>query len=120
MRRENELPELIHANDWHMVPAGVAIKQNFLEKGTAVPLVFTVHLLSHVSLPWHYASEEWCGIKDSQQQIKLAGRRAQTLTFRQVWERYCQNSLEKFGCYEADFVTSVSKSYLNRDVLDYT
>jgi starch synthase len=119
MRRENELPDLIHANDWHMVPAGVAVKQNLQERGLAIPLVFTVHLLSYVSLPWHYASEEWCGIKDSQHQIRSARKRPQKLTYRQVWEGQSKNSLEKFGGHEADYVTSVSKSYLTDDVFDY-
>jgi starch synthase len=117
--KRSELPDLIHANDWHMVPAGVAVRQNLQERRLAIPLVFTIHLLSHISLPWHYASEDWCGIKDTQTQVRIAGRRAQTLTHRQIWEGQSQNSIEKFGCYEADYVTSVSKSYLTHDVLDY-
>ncbi len=119
MRMEDQLPDLIHANDWHMVPAGVSIRQNLEEKGRRIPLVFTVHLLSFVTLPWHYASEDWCGIRDLKQKVALTKGRSRRMTYSQVWETQCQGSLEKFGCYEADYVTSVSESYLNHDVLNY-
>lgn len=119
MRMENQLPDLIHANDWHMVPAGVSVRQNLEEKGHRIPLVFTVHLLSFVTLPWHFASEDWCGIRDIQQKVALRKGRSRPLTCRQVWEAQCRGSLEKFGCYEADYVTSVSESYLKHDVLNY-
>jgi starch synthase len=119
MQRRNELPDLIHANDWHMVPAAVAVRQSLMERGIRVPLVFTVHLLSRTSLPWHYASEDWCGIRDLPQQPSLAGKRVHSLSYRQVWEVQCGDSLEKFGCFEADYVTSVSRSYLTHDVMDY-
>jgi len=119
MQQRSELPDLIHAHDWHMVPAGVAVKQHLHERGLTVPLVFSVHLLSHTILPWHYASEQWCGIRDLRQTIRLPKNKVSTLTYRQVWEKLSQNSLERFGCYEADYVTSVSESYLTHDVLDY-
>jgi starch synthase len=118
-QRQSELPDLIHAHDWHMVPAGVAAKQHLEDRGVLVPLVFTVHLLSGITLPWHYASEDWCGIRDLPQKVRLSKGKVSPLTYRQVWERRCQSSLEKFGCYEADYVTSVSKSYMVHDVLGY-
>jgi starch synthase len=119
MQRQAELPDLIHAHDWHMVPAGVSVKQHLQERGSAIPLVFTVHLLSHVTLAWHYASEDWCGIKDLSHRVRLSKNRPRTLTYRQIWEGQSDNSLERFGCYEADYVTSVSESYLTRDVVGY-
>ncbi|HVH15780.1 MAG TPA: glycogen/starch synthase [Candidatus Angelobacter sp.] len=119
MGRINDLPDLIHANDWHMVPAGVLVKQRLQERGVITPLVFTVHLLSGVTLPWHYASEEWCGIRDMQHLVRSRGSRSTHLKYSQVWQSLCHNSLEKFGCYEADYVTSVSRSYLTRDVRTY-
>src|SRR5467141_2482859 len=41
MGRTRELPDLIHAHDWHMVPAGVLVNQRLQERGVVVPLVFT-------------------------------------------------------------------------------
>ena len=119
MGRARELPDLIHAHDWHMVPAGVLVKQRLAERGMAVPLVLTVHLLSGVILPWHYASEEWCGIRDTPYSLRTNVKRVSTLKFSQIWQDVCRNSLEKFGCYIADYVTSVSHTYLRNDVSTY-
>ncbi len=119
MQRQTELPDLVHAHDWHMVPAGVALKQHLWERRSPIPLIFTVHLLSHTTLPWHYGSEDWCGIKDLPHRVRLSQNRTRTLTYRRVWEAQCGNSLERFGSYEADYVTSVSESYLTHDVLGY-
>src|SRR6267378_6238969 len=115
----SDLPDLIHAHDWHMIPAGVALKQSLETNRVKVPLVFTIHLLGRVSLPWHYGSEEWCGIQGLQRDVRIGRKGAFTLGYRQVWEEYCHDSLERFGCYEADYVTSVSRSYLTDDVSDY-
>jgi starch synthase len=84
-----------------------------------VPLVFTVHLLSGVTLPWHYASEDWSGIRDVQYSLGTDGKKVSTLKYSQVWRDLCRNSLEKFGCYTADYVTSVSQTYLTNDVHNY-
>src|SRR5712692_3172441 len=119
MGRTRELPDLIHAHDWHMVPAGVVVKQCLQGRGVVVPLVFTVHLLSGVTLPWHYASEEWCGIRDIPYSLRTNGKRVSTLKYSQVWRDVSRNSLEKFGCYTADYVTSVSHTYLTNDVHNY-
>jgi len=119
MGRRSELPDLIHAHDWHTVPAGVLVKQRLQERGVIIPLVFTIHLLSGVTLPWHYASEDWCGIRDVQHSVRMGGKRVSTLTNSRLWRDVCRNSLEKFGCYEADYVTSVSHSYLTSDVRTY-
>ena len=115
----SDLPDLIHAHDWHMIPAGVALKQSLETNRVKVPLVFTIHLLGRVSLPWHYGSEEWCGIQDLQHDVMIGRKGVFTLGYRHVWEEYCHNSLERFGCYEANYVTSVSSSYLTHDVSDY-
>jgi starch synthase len=119
MGRTRELPDLIHAHDWHMVPAGILAKQRLQERGVVVPLVFTVHLLSGVTLPWHYASEDWCGIRDAQYSLSTEVKKVSTLKYSQVWRDVCRNSLEKFGCYTADYVTSVSHTYLTNDVRNY-
>ena len=41
------------------------------------------------------------------------------MKYSQVWRDVCRNSLEKFGCYTADYVTSVSHTYLTNDVHNY-
>jgi starch synthase len=112
----SQLPDLIHSQDWHMVPAGVVLKQRVKVGHGNIPLVFTIHLLSHMALPWHFCSEEWCGVSDQPiSQHGMVGRRSM-LTTREVYEKICHGSLEKFGSYLADYVTSVSDSYLKDDV----
>src|SRR3989441_9101585 len=119
MGRTRELPDLIHAHDWHMVPAGILVKQRLQEREVVVPLIFTVHLLSGVALPWHYASEDWCGIRDIPRSIRADGKIVSTLRYSQIWKEVSRNSLEKFGCCIADYVTSVSHKYLTSDVRNY-
>lgn len=118
-RKFDEIPQLVHVNDWHMVPSGLTVKQVLEEKRIVIPLIFTVHLLSRVSLPWHYISEAWCGIKDEPHYIWLHGARRLQRSYREVWDDVAQGSFEKFGAYEADYVSSVSESYLNNDVLGF-
>jgi Glycogen synthase len=50
------LPDLIHANDWHSGLAGIALRDYAERKGLAIPLVYTIHLSSGYSFPWHYTS----------------------------------------------------------------
>jgi starch synthase len=111
-------PNIIHANDWHSVPAAVALRQAFVEKNIDVPLVFSVHLLSYKGLPWHYASEEWCGIKDEPHFVTIDGEK-RLMMYREVWDDLSDGKFERFGAYEADLVTSVSESYLRADVMPF-
>src|SRR5437879_13368887 len=48
MGRARELPDLIHAYDWHMVQAGVLVTQRLATRAIAAPLVLTVDLLRGV------------------------------------------------------------------------
>ena len=109
-------PEVVHAHDWHSIPAAVALKQEFTERRISVPLILTIHLLNDKGLPWHYISEDWCGIKDELHYVNLNGSKRQA-TYRDVWDNLSGGMFERFGAIEADFVASVSKSYLHSDVL---
>lgn len=117
-------PSVIHIHDWHAVPAGVSAWQVFVERriGTYRPaLVFTSHLIGFKRLPWHYMSADWSGLREREggQYIWVDGSFSFRSGFREVWEAMSGGSFERFGSYEADFVTSVSQSYLENDVLGY-
>jgi starch synthase len=114
--RPERRPDVINANDWHTVPAGVALKQAFVEKSIDVPLVFTIHLLGYKGLSWHYLSEDWSGIKDEPHYVSIDGVR-RLVTYKEVWGGFSDGLFERFGAYEADFVASVSQSYLRSDVI---
>ena len=111
-------PDVVHANDWHSIPAAVALKQVFMDESINVPLILTIHLLSHKGLPWHYVSEDWCGIRDESHYVDIDGAK-RLVTYREVWDNLSDHMFERFGADEADFVASVSKSYLRADVIPF-
>jgi starch synthase len=111
-------PDVVHANDWHSIPAAVALKQVFVEESISVPLVFTIHLLSYKGLPWHYISQDWCGIRDESHFVTVGGAN-RLVTYKEVWDNLSDSMFERFGAYEADFIASVSESYLRADVIPF-
>ncbi|MEM4130203.1 MAG: glycosyltransferase [Metallosphaera sp.] len=112
-----EVPSLIHVHDWHSVVPGVKAKMSLEERRVVVPLVYTVHLLNKVGAPWHYASEDWSGLENCNHYIWMVSKHELRRT-KDVWD-LCEGKIEKFGLYEADLITSVSKSYLLNDVLPF-
>jgi starch synthase len=114
----SNVPSIIHIHDWHSVLAGVSAKQTFETRKVVVPLIFTIHLLNKVGAPWHYASEDWAGLLNCPHYIWRVIKH-ELLTTRQIWDDLSQGMIEKFGAYEADVVTSVSKSYLTYDIYNF-
>jgi len=112
------IPSIIHSHDWHSVLAGVRARQLFEDRRIMVPFVFTVHLLTKVSFPWHYASRDWSGIPDCPHYIWKVYRHEIT-GYREVWDELSKGSVERFGAYESDVLASVSRSYLKYDVLSH-
>ena len=108
-------PSVIHVHDWHSIPAGVSAWQGFAGGGGRPPaLVFTSHLLGYKRLSWHYMSADWSGLGEERRghYVWTGGSLSYRPGFKEVWESMSGGSIEKFGSYEADFVTSVSRSYL--------
>ena len=83
-----------------------------------VPLVFSIHLLSSKGLPWHYISEDWCGVKDGLHYVRTDGAK-RPVTYMEAWDILSAGKFERFGACEADFVASVSESYLRSDVIPF-
>ncbi|MEZ0248009.1 MAG: glycogen/starch synthase [Thermoproteus sp.] len=111
------LPDLIHANDWHSGVAGVALRDYAERRGVALPLVYTIHLSSGYSFPWHYASADWAGLEDRPHLVwRVCCHK---------WERYSDvwnsfnGSVEAFAVVESDVVSSVSWGYLNEALSRY-
>jgi starch synthase len=111
----NEVPELIHANDWTSAIAGVIAKIIFESKGYAVPLVYSIHLLSYRAFPWHYASCKWCGVPDICHRIWIPNRH-ELLCTEDVWNLALGN-VDHFAAMEADILATNSWGYL-REILD--
>jgi len=111
------VPSLIHAHDWHSVLPGVKAKLALEERRVVVPLVYTVHLLNRVGAPWHYASSDWTGLEDCSHYIWMVSKHVLRKPS-EIWD-LSEGRIEKFGVYEADLVTSVSKNYLVSEVIPY-
>ncbi len=112
------IPSVIHSHDWHSVLAGVRARQLFEDRRVIVPFVYTIHLLTRVSFPWHYASQDWSGIADCPHYIWKVYRHEIT-SYREVWDNLSKGSIERFGAYEADALASVSRSYLRYDIFNH-
>ncbi|ARM75054.1 glycosyltransferase [Acidianus manzaensis] len=113
----NDIPSIIHVNDWHSVLAGVKAKLLFEQRRVIVPLMYTIHLLNKVGAPWHYASPDWGGLEDYYHYIWMVAKHLAYKTS-ELWDN-CEGKIERFGCYEADLIASVSKNYLTYDVFSF-
>ncbi|MEM4138622.1 MAG: glycogen/starch synthase, partial [Sulfolobaceae archaeon] len=112
----SNIPSLIHIHDWHTVLAGVKAKQVFELRRIIIPLVFSIHLINQRGFPWHYASVEWSGIRDESHYVWFPFRHV-LKSYREIWDVYSKGDIEKFGMYESDVIVSVSKSYLEDEIL---
>ena len=114
----SNVPSVIHVHDWHSILAGVGAKMVFETRRIIVPLVYTIHLLNKVGFPWHYASEDWAGLPNCPHYIWKVVKH-ELYTTRQIWDELSNGFIEKFGAFEADVITTVSKSYLTYDVYNF-
>ena len=112
------IPSVIHSHDWHSVLAGVRARQLLEDRRIMVPFVFTIHLLTRVSFPWHYASQDWSGLANCPHYIWRVYRHEIT-NYAEVWDGLSKGSIERFGAYEADVLASVSRSYLSYDIFNH-
>jgi starch synthase len=112
---QQSLPEIIHAHDYHTIPAAVLAKQKTESSNWKPALVLTIHLLSGKKVSWIYLGENWCGIENKIHPVYLNGRKIE-LSHKQLL-RKSKSRLEAFGAMEADVLTSVSQSYLNDEVM---
>jgi len=113
-QRSSELPDIVDANDWHSVMAGISVGQEAERRGLALPLLYSIHLSTSRSFPWHYASSEWSGISNGPHLVWRVYRHEVDHYIR-VWESV-GGDVEAFGVYEADAVSTVSHSYLWEEI----
>jgi starch synthase len=110
-----EKPDMIHANDWPTALAGVAAKNIFELMGYSIPLLYMVHLISSPSFPWHYPSDQWCGLPDTLHRVWNGYSHVKRST-REVWDSLGGN-VDMFSLVEADAIASVSWGYME-EILD--
>ncbi len=115
----NLLPDIVHIHDYHPFIAYIAMKQELLKHDLTIPSIITFHLLT-----WPRKNKRFikaCGIDDTSLQIWLDNEKKK-LSFEEIFELARNNehinpSLEKISALIADVITSVSKSYLESDVI---
>jgi len=108
-------PDVIHAHDYHAIPGAVLARQKLEGYNHRAALVLTIHLLSGTKCAWKYLGKGWCGIEDMPHQVYLHGGKLET-RHRAVL-RNAKLKLESFGAVESDVLASVSKSYLQDEVM---
>nr|MDO8118127.1 glycosyltransferase [Candidatus Sigynarchaeota archaeon] len=108
------LPDVIHVHDYHAVPACIAMRQKLLQAGLDVATIFTVHLLTWPKVDDAYLS--CCGIDTGMSMPFTVNGNSITKTPRELIH-LANNRLEYMAAFSSDLVTSVSKTYLNENVI---
>ena len=121
---KDNLPDVVHLHDYHVVVPFIGIKQELAKRDLDVPSIITIHLLTWPK--YEYSFYIHCGIDDTPISILTKDGR-KNLTFKEIYaicekrftidEDYYPPSVEKIGAFVCDLVTTVSKSYLETDII---
>ncbi|MCS6769080.1 MAG: glycogen/starch synthase [Candidatus Caldarchaeum sp.] len=109
-RTQPKLPEVVHSNDWTTALAAMALKTMAFERRAGTAWVHTTHLISSPSFPWHYASEQWSGLRSIQHKIQSHNGFYSTWVS-DAWDSVGGN-VDAFAALESDVLVSVSYGYL--------
>lgn len=112
---KEELPDVVHAHDYHAVPAAIMAEQKLEQYNHKAALVFTVHLLSSKKCSWSYLGEDWCGVEN----------RSHSVYFYNKWVEMSHRAalkkagfkLESYCAIESHVLASVSQNYLQDEVI---
>ncbi|PKP57400.1 MAG: hypothetical protein CVT88_08925 [Candidatus Altiarchaeales archaeon HGW-Altiarchaeales-1] len=101
--------DLIHINDWHCVPAGVMGKLKYAKQGKKIPVLYTIHRIGEKEGVYDISFLDWIKFYE----YESISNASYFSGF--GWSKF---SIEALGCYYADKVNTVSKSYMS-DVLNF-
>lgn len=111
--KAGNVPDAVHVHDYHAVPGVIGARQVLLKRGFDVATILTVHLLTGPKVTMKYLA--CCGVTDTPVPCTIQGRKVETKVSALVTS--CKNKLERMAAYIADTVTSVSKTYLEENVI---
>ncbi|MBN2150646.1 MAG: glycosyltransferase [Candidatus Lokiarchaeota archaeon] len=111
--KAGNIPDAIHLHDYHAVPGVIGARQALLDRGTDVATILTIHLLTGPKVTMEYLA--CCGVADKPLPFTIQGRKVETGMSDLV--TLCKSRLERIAAYVADTVTSVSRSYLEENVI---
>lgn len=122
--KKEDLPNVIHMHDYHVVIPFIEIKQTLVKNGFDVSSIITIHLLTwpRYNIEFYYV----CGIDDTPFKIRIENK-MELMDLKQIFaicekerkegEKYKPPTVEKIGAIVSDLVTTVSKSYLKSDII---
>jgi len=121
---KNNLPDIVHLHDYHVVIPFIAMKQELMKMDLDVSSLITIHLLTwpRFELDFYKA----CGINNTPISIHLR-EGSKKVSLKEIFE-LCKNvnsiessvlppTVEKIGAIVSDLVTTVSQSYLISDII---
>ncbi len=111
--KAGNIPDAVHVHDYHAVPGVLGARQVLLDRGTDVATILTVHLLTGPKVTMKYLA--CCGVADTPVPCTIQGHKVETKVSALVTS--CKNRLEGMAAYVADAITSVSKTYLEENVI---
>ncbi|MHA1847561.1 MAG: glycogen/starch synthase, partial [Promethearchaeota archaeon] len=110
---KNSIPDVIHVHDYHPVPGMLATKQYLMENDMDVAVIYTVHLLTWPRFQMPFL--EACGVKDKSISVFLRKSR-KSFTISRLLKMGGEH-VEYLAAVVADIVTSVSRNYLEKQVV---
>ncbi|MEX2718144.1 MAG: glycosyltransferase [Candidatus Sigynarchaeum springense] len=111
--KAGNIPDVVHVHDYHAVPGLLGLRQELIKRGTDVATILTIHLLTGPKVTMEYLA--CCGVADTPLPCTIKGGRTESRISDLLIS--CKYKLERMAAYVADTVTSVSKTYLNENVI---
>ncbi|MFX1273795.1 MAG: glycosyltransferase [Promethearchaeota archaeon] len=119
-----ELPEIVHLHDYHVVIPFIGMKQVLKKYGLDLGSIITIHLLTWPRFDLNFYRA--CGIDDTP--IKVFTKDGyKEMNIKEIFiacekkefyhDNYEPPTVEKVGAYISDMVTTVSKSYLDENII---
>ncbi|MBY9009689.1 MAG: glycogen/starch synthase, partial [Candidatus Lokiarchaeota archaeon] len=122
--KRNNLPNIVHLHDYHVVLPFFGMKQVLARNGLKVASILTIHLMTWPRFEYNFY--RICAIDDTSIRVLLSDgfkmlNLDQILQISQFDEKkgteFGIPTVEKIGAIISDIVTTVSESYLNSDII---
>ena len=121
---ENNLPDIVHLHDYHVVLAFFGMKQVLARNGFQVASILTIHLITKPRFEYNFY--RICAIDDTPIRVLLSNG-YKMLNLNQILKisqsddnketEFGMPLVDKIGAIISDIVTTVSESYLNSDII---
>jgi len=120
--KEN-IPDVVHLHDFHAVIPYISMKQELFRNNLEIPSIITIHLLTWPRYDLEFLRN--CGINDTPIKIRREGG-IEEMTIEEIFHLLSTSeekkdkkppTMEKIGAFICDLVISVSKSYLESEII---